>query len=511
MNNRIMYLILLIFAISITSLSCTNKQDSNVSEVSDSAEAENTKVENNSSNNEFNNKSNYSDKRRIVFHESIDDSQIDYLNTLGGAAVSGFASVALTIYELETGIFEGCGTIIRRMEISDEELNEKLEYSYRTGLIYVEDGIESRIQSICSFTEERNECFYIGEDVPYDYKNQKEGTFQQDLPVILKIDGKQATFSVKFNEQSTLVFSGEIINTPDQSNEDFEKTEGIIYINNVWSNSFMGGAGDYNAILLASPEDNERYTGKISINGSGNDLNVINEDVTFSIEKFSEALYEKSGGNLRDKFENMAVFNAAGQEFILLFDGSQVILEPVGKNKYFCGNVKSNEDYVKLENEANKTIEMVSYLYSIKNNETISNMDYSAIDELDPNSPEDLENMMEIAEEFTNASLNNSQPSWFPYDLIPAVNFSADDGFLTTPVIDAQFFKLYITEYYENENIEDLVFYYNSALSKNDNYMEYIDNENGEAVFVFSMGKYYLQVFLQQTSLKLTSVGVKIY
>jgi len=277
-----MYLIFLIFAISITSLSCANKQDLNVSEVSDSGEAENTKVENNLSNKEFNNKSNYSDKRRIVFCESIDDSQIEYLNTLGGADVSGFASVDLTLYESETGIFEGYGTIIRTMEIPDEELNQKLEYSYRTGLICAENGIESRIESICSFKEERNEFIYIGEDVPYDYKNQKEGTFQQDLPIILKVDGEQATFSVKFNEKSTLVFSGEIINILDQSDEDFEKTEGIIYINNVWSDSFMGGTGDYNAILLASPEGNERYTGKISINGSSNDLNVINEDVTFS-------------------------------------------------------------------------------------------------------------------------------------------------------------------------------------------------------------------------------------
>ncbi len=481
MNRRIVFFILIIFITSIITLSCTSKSDGGaVSEVSDNKSTENTTIEKNSSNEEVNQNTNYSNKRRIVFHETVVDSQAEYLNTLGGVEVSGLASIDITLYESEFGIFEGFGTITRTMEIPDGELNLKQEYIYRTGLIHIESGKENIIDPICSFTEIRDEFIYIDEDVPYNYKNQKDGTMQQDLPVMLKIEGEEAILSVKFHEQATLAFKGKLINIPEQAHKEVAEPEGIIYINCMWSDSFMGGNGDYNAILLASSDGNKSYSGKISINGSGNALNVINEEVTFSIERFYDELYVKSGGKLEDKFEYMGVFSAAGYDFILLFDGQQVILEIVGKEKYFCGGICPANDYNMLENEADKTSEMVSFLYRIKDSETENYVDYAP-------------------------------PSWYPHELIPKVNFSEYDGFMTIPVINEQFFKLYITEYYENENLEDLIFYYSSALSKQDRYKEFINYENGEAVFLFTMGKYNIQVFMQQSSLNLTSVGVQIY
>lgn len=515
MNKRIIYFILIIVFASVTTLSCTSKSDDEVDKkVSDNKATENITDEKNSSNENVNLNTNYSDIRRIVFNESIDDSQAEYLNTFGGAEVLGVASIDLTLYESEPGVFEGYGTISRTLEMPDEDMNLKQEYIYRTGLIHAEDGIETIMNPICSFTELKKESFYIGEDVPYDYINQKDGTMQQDLPIILNIEGEEAKLSVIFHEQATLVFEGEITNNQEQTHKEVSESEGLIYINSMWSESFLGGYGDYNAILLASPSSkhDKSYSGKISVNGSSDDLNEINEEVTFTVEKFSDELYTGAGGKLKDKFEYMGVFNAAGDDFILLYDEEQIILEPVGKDKYFCGGMHSIDDFSILKNEADKTIEMASYLYRVKNSELENYLDLKSFEGLDPNKPEDMQKLMDLAEELTNkVGSENVSPSWYPHELIPKVNFSEYDGFTTTPLINEQFFKLYVTDYAEDENLEDLILPYKEVLSKYDNYMEYIDYEKGEAEFLFTMGRYFLRVYMVQSSLKITSVGVQIY
>lgn len=449
---------------------------------------------------------------KIVFRNTIDDPQAEYLNTLGGAKSTGKASLDLTLYEIEPDVFEGYGIMTRALDMPEEGLNLKQEYIYRTGLIHAKAGQEGRLTLTGEFTEDREVDTIMGEDAPLRFISHKDGTaLQKDLPFLLKLEGEKASLSIKIHDHANLAFEGKLTTDSAESPaRDFPKPESLIYINSLWSGSFMGGSGDYTAILLATPTTNKNsYSGQLSINGNGTALESIKEKVTFSLEQFDDAFYQKLGGKLNDRFASMGVLHTAGSEYILLLDGEQVILEAVGKDIFFYGKLRSNAEAAFLQNEADKTSEILSYLSRQKSNAPV---DYSMYKGLDPKDPEDMEKLTKLSEELDNMlSSENGAPAWYPDRLIPKVNFSEDDGYLTTPAIDAQFFKLYITEYYENENFADLISPYRAALSGLDDYKEHLDLENGEGVFLFTMGRYSVQVFLQQSSLKLTSVGVQIY
>lgn len=65
--------------------------------------------------------------------------------------------------------------------------------------------------------------------------------------------------------------------------------------------------------------------------------------------------------------------------------------------------------------------------------------------------------------------------------------------------------------YCENEDSTDLVAPYHRLLSKYDDYKEYINKDIDKGIFSFTMGRYTIQVFLQQSSMKATNAGVMIY
>ena len=421
---------------------------------------------------------------QIVFHETIDDPQVEYLNTLGGANAAGTASLDLILYETEPNVFEGYGTMTRSLELPNEAITIRQEYFYRTGMIRAEAGTEGSLTLTGGFTEDRDADTFMGTETPLRFITHKNGVvLQKNLPFSLTLKGETASLSIKMHEHANFDFHGELTSgsVKEVSKSDLPKKDHLIYINSLWSGSLTGGSGDYTAILLAKPDaDKNSYSGNLSINGTGNALKDLNERVEFSLTPFDNALYQKSGGKLADRFSQMGILHTAGGDYILLLDEEQAVLETAGKGIFFYGKLHSDSESSVLKNEADKTKQMLSYLCRQKSG--TSAPDYSAL-----------------------------KPAWYPDGLIPAVNYSKDDGYLTIPAPDGQFFKLYDTQYFENEDFTDLVAPYRAKLSGCDNYKEYMDNENGEGIFLFTMGRYSVQVYLTQSSLKLTSVSVQIY
>jgi len=450
----------------------------------------------------------------IVFSDTIDDPQVEYLNTLGSTNATGTVKLDLILYETEPNVFEGHGIMTRSLNMPDKELSSKQEYVYRTGLIHAEAGKKGSLTLAGGFTEDRDADTFMGEDAPFRFYTHKDGTvLQKNLPFLLKLKGKKALLSVKIHDHANFVFHGNLTtgSVKEASESDPPKTNSLFYINSLWSGSMTGSSGDYTAILLAAPTaDKNGYSGQLSINGNGSALKNMNEKMTFSLASFDNALYQKSGGKLIDRFAQMGILHTAGGDYILLLDGKQVILEAAGKGMFFYGKLRSDSDLTFLQNEANKTKKMLSYLYRQKS--STSSADYSELKGLDPNNPEDMKKLMKMSEELEDTlNSENKKPAWYPDGLIHTVNFSEDDGYLTNPATEEQFFKICNTQYYENEDFADLVSPYRAMLSGNDGYKEYMDYESGEGVFLFTMGKYSVQVFLMQSSLKLTSVSVQIY
>ena len=419
----------------------------------------------------------------IVFHDAIDDPQVEYLNTLGGAKAAGMATLDLTLYETEPGVFEGRGTMTRSLELPDEAITIKQEYTYRTGLIRMEAGKEGNLTLSGGFTEDRNTDTYMSGSAPLRFVTHKDGSIlQKDLPFQFTLEGEKATLSIKMHERAKFVFQGQLTSDDAEgaSGDDPSEADHLIYINSLWSGALTGGSGDYTAILLAKPgSDNEGYSGQLSISGNGSALKNLNEKVSFTLTPFDNAAYQKSGGKLTDRFSEMGILHTSGGDYLLLLDGDQAMLEAAGKDLLFFGKRYSDSEMPALKNEADKTNQLLSYLCRQKSG--------------------------------TSAPDYFGKPAWYPDGLIPAVNFSQDDGYLTNPVIEEQFFKLYDTQYYENEDFIDLVTPYRAKLSGYDGYKEYVDDENGEGIFLFTMGRYSVQVYLAQSSLKLTSVSVQIY
>ncbi|MDP4153557.1 MAG: hypothetical protein Q8865_09005 [Bacillota bacterium] len=447
---------------------------------------------------------------KIVFCDTIDDPEAEHLNTLGSSKTTGTVKLELTLNETKPNVFEGYGIMTRNLNVQDSESSSNQKYIYRTGLIQAAPDKEGMITLTGSITEDRStETMLL--DAPFRLDINKDGTLQQKTSFVLKLDGENASLTIKLHDYANFVFNGKL--TKDTSEPSAGKSlepGSLIYINSLWPKSLSGG-GEYTAILLASHDVGKNsYSGQLSISGNGNDLNNISEKVTFSIGAFDSTEYRKLGGKLSDKFAQMAALHTSGGDYILLLDGEQLVLEPIGKNIYFCGSLHSNSEDAALQNEADKTKKMLSYLYRQKYG--ASSYDYSEFKGLNPNDPEDMKKLMNLSEDFKDmVSSDKNAPAWYPDDLIPSVNFSTDDGYNTIQPSDELLFKIYNTQYCENEDFKDLVEPYRAALSCYDDYKEFVDYQKNEGVFLFAMGKYRIQVFLAQSNLKISNVSVQIY
>ena len=457
-----------------------------------------------------------SDGPKIVFHDTIADPQGEYLNELGGGGseTSGTTDLDLVLYEKAPNVFEGYGVMSRSVNIAQGEAGGCTQkYVYRTGLIRAEVGKEGSVTLTGGLSYDSSIETMISE-APFDVVVHKYATLRQEaLPLVLTLNGNKASLSIKLHEHAEFVFSGEMTSESVESPVGRPSDpENLIYVCSMWSGPFSGGAdsGEYTAILLAAPKAGS-YSGQLSVQGTGSVLGAVNEAITFSFEPFDAAAYQNAGGQLDDRFTSMSVLQTAGGTYILLLDGDQVILEAAGKGVYFVGRLPSVSESAALQNEAEKTGKMLSYLYRQKSGTETSLPDYSGLKNLDPNNPEDLQKLMEASEEMSAMITNQNAPAWYPEGLIPIVNFSPDDGFNTIPSADGLLFRIYNTQYCESEDFEDLVEPYRSALSGYDGYQEYLNHDALEGIFLFTMGEYTVQVYLNQPVMKLTNVSVQIY
>ena len=453
---------------------------------------------------------------KIVFHDTIDDPQGEYLNALGGGGseTSGTTGLDLVLYETEPNVFEGCGVMSRSVDIMQGEAGGSMQkYVYRTGIIRAEAGKEGSVTLTGWLTDDSNIPAMIPE-APFDVVIHKDATLRQKgLPLLLTLNGNQASISIKLHDHAEFVFSGEM--TSESAESPVGKPsdpKSLIYINSMWSCAFSGGAdgGEYTAILLASPQTGA-YSGQLSVQGTGNALGAVNEAVTFCFEPFDTAACRKAGGQMDDQFASMSDLQAADGTYILLLDGEQVILESVGKGVCFCGSLCSQSESAALQNEADKTKTMLNVLCREKSGTEGELPDYSGLKDLDPNDPEDMQKLMDMSEELNAMISHQDAPAWYPEGLIPMVNFSVDDGFSTIPPAAGLLFQIYNTGYCEEEDFEDLVEPYRTVLSGYDDYQEYLNHDDLEGVFLFTMGKYTVQVSLSQNVAKMTGVGVQIY
>ena len=457
-----------------------------------------------------------SDGPKIVFHNTIDDPQGEYLNELGGVGSEslGTTELDLVLYEKEPNVFEGYGVMTRNVYIEQGETDgSSQKYVYRTGLIRAEAGKEGSVTLIGWLNDDSSMQTMIPES-PFDVIIHKNATLrQEELPLLLTLNGNKATLSIKLHEYAEFIFSGEITSKSAESPVGRPSDpESLIYINSMWSCSFSGetDGGEYTSVLLATPKAG-KYSGELFIQGTGSASCDVNEAVAFSFEPFDAADYRNAGGQMDDYFTSMSVLQTAGGTYILLLDGGQVVLEAAGKGAYFCGSLHSATDYSTLQNEATKTEKMLSYLYRQKSGTEDSLPDYSGLKDLDPNNPEDLQKLMDASEELNAMISQQNAPAWYPEGLIPIVNFSAADGFNTIPSATGLLFRIYNTQYCELEDFDDLVDPYRSVLSGYDDYQEYLNYDDSEGVFLFTMGEYTVQVYLSQPVMKLTNVSVQIY
>jgi len=453
--------------------------------------------------------------RQIVFRDTIDDPQADYLNSLGGGDTNASGSVTLNLVlsESEPNVFEGCGLMIRDLNIQAEECSSTQEYLYRTGLVQAKPGQDGSLTLTGELIENRTMDAMLP-DAPFRLNIHKDGSIRQEkLHFQLTQEGDSASLTIILHEHAQFVFNGELITGNQESPSiGFSNTKSLIYINSLWSNTYSGEEEEYTAILLAEPAaDMENYSGQLSVQGTGTVLESHDGTVVFTLESFDDVLYKQSGGELEDHFSQIGNIHTDFGDYLLLLDGNQAVLEPVGKGLCFFGQLCAQSEVELLKNEALQTKRILSNLCRQTAGMDCALPDSEKLQGLDPNDPEDMKILMEMAEQFSAAAGQSQAPAWYPDELIPTVNFSDDDGFSPVSAAEGLFFKIYGTQYCENEDFEAIIEPYRAVLSAYDNYQEYFDNDSKEGVFLFSMGKYSVQIFLWQQVLGQTDVTVQIY
>lgn len=454
--------------------------------------------------------------KKIVFHDTIDDPQEDYLNSLSGGVseTSGTANLDLILSETEPDVFEGYGIIHRSVHISQADAGGSTqEYIYRTGLIHADAGKETSV-NLTGWLTYDNQIPAMVQDAPFNVVMHKDATLRQEgLPLLLTLNGSEASLSIKLHDHAEFIFRGEQTSDPAEPPVGRPSDpDSLLYVNSMWSCEFSGetDGGEYTAVLLASPKSGT-YSGQLTVQGTGDALDAVSEAVTFSFTPYDAAEYRQAGGRMDDSFASMSVLYTAGGTYILLLDGEQVMLEPAGKAMYFCGSTRAQVELESLQNEATKTQTMLNYLCREKTGMEGEIPDYSGLQDLDPNNPEDMQKLIDMSAEMNAMFSHQGSPAWYPDDLIPMVNFSVDDGFVTLPSEKEMLFIIYNTQYAEEEDFADLVEPYRAVLSGYDDYKEYLDYDTAEGVFLFTMGKYTVQVYMGQDALKLTGIGVQIY
>jgi hypothetical protein len=156
--------------------------------------------------------SDQSGARKIVFHDTIDDPQADDLTSLSGGAskTTGTAELDLVLSETEPDVFEGCGVMRRSVDIAQWEAGGSTQhYVYRTGLVRAEAGKEGSVTLTGWLTEDRPIPAMM--DAPFEVEIHKAGTLRQEnLSLLLTLDGSRASLSVKLHDYAQFVFHGEL-------------------------------------------------------------------------------------------------------------------------------------------------------------------------------------------------------------------------------------------------------------------------------------------------------------
>jgi len=235
-DKRIVFILVTIFCVSLVFSACGSKEPGNVPSASNASEN--------------------SSRAQIVFHDTIDDPQAEYMNTLGSAKAAGTAALDLILYETEPNVFQGYGTMTRSLNMPDDVLTIKQKYFYRTGQICAEADKDGSLTLTCGFTEDRDADTFMGESAPLRFIAHKDGTtLQKNIPFSLKLNGEKASLSIKLHDHANFVFHGSLTtdSVKEASSGDLPKKDRIIYINSLWSDSLTGGGGEYTAILLATP------------------------------------------------------------------------------------------------------------------------------------------------------------------------------------------------------------------------------------------------------------------
>ncbi|MPL99635.1 hypothetical protein SDC9_45853 [bioreactor metagenome] len=275
-------------------------------------------------------------------------------------------------------------------------------------------------------------------DAPFRLNIHKDGSIRQEnLHFQLTQEGDKASLTITLHEHAQFVFHGDLITGENGSTTVVSSnTESLIYINSLWSGTYSGGGGDCTAILLAGPAaDKKIYSGQLSVQGDGAVLENFDETVTFTLEPFDEENYKQSGGGLEDRFFQMGSIHTDSGDFLLLLDGNQTVLEPVGKGLCFFGRLCPQSEFDFLKNEASQTKRILSDLCRQATDISGTLPDSEKLTGLDPNDPEDMKILMEISKQFSAAAGQDQAPAWYPGELIPTVNFSDEDGF--SPVSSA--------------------------------------------------------------------------
>ena len=110
----------------------------------------------------------------------------------------------------------------------------------------------------------------------------------------------------------------------------FINTVGRIPVYSMPGNQETPDLYEYSGVLTAAPTVTGKYIGNLFVYGDGSGVPFCDEDISFTLQPFSEQAYREAGGILPIGADAMGVISTSAGGYIIWLDGDIAMLEAVG-------------------------------------------------------------------------------------------------------------------------------------------------------------------------------------
>ena len=451
--------------------------------------------------------------RAVVFDMTIDDPVQASLQGGGATAkVNNKASLKLTLYETEPGVFKGEGVYYRTFD-------NQLPYHkfsggsyYCTGSLSLKPGGDVRVSMLGRGAWHDKSTVFANPELGVSVYD-KNYNLLDSFGLTLAVDGNAAKLTITPNNAlAPSVFAGQVttLSPPAENTAFTAPIDKMIYINSTFHPS--GGGYESRAILTAKPSPGGTFSGKLCVYAGGKQMPYADDSVSFKLSAFNKDAYQAAGGKLSGSFDAFGVVRGSSAGYIVLMNGDRPLIESLDNGTTFYGSLLPLDQADTAEHEAEETKPLTKTLYDGMGQSS------AAADIMEQFKGKDMTDpaVQKALQDAVGGMLAMGKPNWYPDWLMPkpvaGENYVENKSSVAMPFIE------YMCQYEEAPTVDKVFADYSKQLSGQEGFAARHDSSRmpdypeltfSTASIVFQKGAYHILITMTQ-SLGYTGVIVNI-